>query len=195
MSFVAALNAQQNSDWKLVQLNEDIFDFQLETGDEKRYLELQEIVIPGKKRGPPYAPEEQVIHSPKFAKTFLAEITSKAIRYSAALSQPLHLLVYTTHWRFLPNEVVLKLVARALEATMFPFDRIYFFTRHDVATGRFVLLFPNKDLIKDFSPQQFKDHRYVNFDLGSGVAVAEGDQVGVRFNLSPDATKKLGISK
>jgi hypothetical protein len=65
MLFVAALNAQQNSDWKLVQLNEDIFDFQLETGDEKRYLELQEIVIPGKKRGPPYAPDEQVIHSPK----------------------------------------------------------------------------------------------------------------------------------
>jgi hypothetical protein len=63
MSFVAALNAQQNSDWKLVRLDEDNFDFQLETGDEKRYLELPEIVIPGKKRGLPYASGEQAIHS------------------------------------------------------------------------------------------------------------------------------------
>jgi hypothetical protein len=108
-SFVSALNAAQGSEWSVTPLKEDDFDFELKNAGEERYLELQEIVIPGKKRGPPYAKGEQVIQPGKFAKTILSAITSKAIKYSSTLSRPLDLLVYATHWRFVPNRSVLPL--------------------------------------------------------------------------------------
>src|SRR6516164_8190643 len=60
-SFVDALNGPKDFTWRLRQLAEDDFDFEIESESQKRYLELQEIIIPPKKRGPPYAPGEQVI--------------------------------------------------------------------------------------------------------------------------------------
>jgi hypothetical protein len=194
-AFVDVLNGEQKSDWKVVPLKENDFDFEIQDADEKRYLELQEIVIPGKKRGSPYSPGEQVIDPAKFAKTITDKIASKAIRYPKAVGQPLDLLVYITHWRFLPNQTVLQLVAHELDKSVHPFTRVYFLARHDGSSGQSVTLFPNKDFIKGVSPKQLANNQYVNFDPASGVAVRDGDKVGVRFNLSPATTKKLGFTK
>src|SRR5579863_8137077 len=113
-SFITALNAEQNQDWKLTQLEENDFDFQIEQPREKRYLELQEIIIPGKKHGSPYVTGEQVIQPSKFAKTIIAAIVSKSVRYPTTGTQPLDLLNYVTHWRFRPNDTVIKLVVHGL---------------------------------------------------------------------------------
>jgi hypothetical protein len=194
-AFVSNLNKRDSSDWKVTALDENNFDFEMQNGDEKRYLELQEIIIPGKKRGSPYAPGEQVIEPAKFARTIVGNIKSKALRYSKSQTQPLDLLVYVTHWRFLPNKAVLQLVAHELDKGDHPFSNIHFFTRHDVSSGDSVTLFPNKDLIKGVVPNQVEENHYVNFDPGSGIAINDGDKVGVRFNLSPATTKKLGFGK
>jgi hypothetical protein len=194
-AFVGTLNKERTSDWKVTSLAEDNFDFEMQSGDEKRYLELQEIVIPGKKRGPPYAAGEQAIEPAKFAKTIISNINGKALRYPKNLSQPLDLLVYVTHWRFLPNKAVLQLVAHELDKGAHPFSRVYFFTRHDGSSGDVVTLFPNKEFIKGVIPAQLAQNHYVNFDPASGIAIKEGDKVGVRFNLSPATTKKLGFGK
>ena len=85
-AFVNSLNSEQKSDWKVAPLKENDFDFEIQNSDEKRYLELQEIVIPGKKRGSPYLAGEQVIDSAKFAKTITEKIASKAIRSIPRLS-------------------------------------------------------------------------------------------------------------
>jgi hypothetical protein len=44
-------------------------------------------------------------------------------------------------------------------------------------------------------PAQLAQNHYVTFDPGSGVAINDGDNVGVRFNLSPATTKKLGFGQ
>jgi hypothetical protein len=88
-AFVSSLNNKHNSDWRVTALDENNFDFEMQSGDEKRYLELQETIIPGKKRGPPYAPGEQVIEPAKFARTIIGNIKSKALRYSKTQTQPL----------------------------------------------------------------------------------------------------------
>jgi hypothetical protein len=190
-SFVSVLNSGYGSDWNVRQLTEDNFDFESFCSAERRYLELQEIVIPGKKRGSPYAQGEQVIRSEKFADTVLSEICKKAVKYPSNLSQPLDLLVYNTHWRFLPNKTVLQLVAYDLGATTHPFSKVYFFTRLNPTEGRIVSLFPSGDLIQGFDPRAARGNRYINFDPGSGVPFKDGEKIGVRLNLSSDAVQKF----
>lgn len=114
-AFVNILSAEQKTHWQLVPLKENDFDLEIRAPKEERYLELQEIVIPGKKRGSPYASGEKTINAGKFAKTIIDKIASKAIRYSRSATKPLDLLVYITHWRFLPNQAVLQLVAHELD--------------------------------------------------------------------------------
>ena len=190
-AFVTIFNQEHNTAWQVTRLAENNFDFEMQSGGEKRYLELREIVIPGKKRGPPYAPGEQVIEPAKFAKTINAAVNSKALRYPKTRAQPLDLLIYVTHWRFRPNKAVLQLVAHELDEGAHPFSRVHFLSRHDGSSGQVVTLYPNKDLIKGLIPGQLAQKRYVNFDPGSGVPIRDGDEVGTRFNLSPATTKKF----
>jgi hypothetical protein len=193
-SFVSALNATQASEWSLTPLKEDDFDFELNKAGGGRYLELQEVVIPGKKRGPPYAKGEQVIQPGKFAKTILSAITSKAIKYPSTLSRPLDLLIYTTHWRFVPNRSVLQLVSDGLHKSSHPFANVYFFNRLNETESQTVNLFPSKDLLEGFDRKEAESRAFVNFDPGSGEAFRDGDKVGVRFALSPQVVKTLGKS-
>ena len=51
-AFVIALNKDRDASWSVEALEEHSFDFEMHRNKEKRYLELQEIVIPGKKRSP-----------------------------------------------------------------------------------------------------------------------------------------------
>src|SRR5665213_107303 len=162
-SFVSAQNAAQGSEWNLNPLKEDDFDFEIKNANNERYLELQEIVIPGKKRGPPYATGEQVIQPGKFAKTILSAIASKAIKYPNTLSRPLDLLIYTTHWRFVPNKSVLQLVSDGIHKSSYPFSRIYFFNRLNETESQTVDLFPSRDLLEGFNRSEAESHAFVNF--------------------------------
>jgi hypothetical protein len=190
-SFIETLNASEDPKWALNALAEDDFDFEMSRGDEKRYLELQEVIIPGKKRGPPYAKGEQTIEPAKFAKTIVSAINSKAIKYPPALEQPLDLLIYPTHWRFVPNPSVLQLVCDSLHKSSHPFSNIYFFNRLNENESQRVNLFPSKELLAGFNREEAEATAYVNFDPGSGEAFKDGDRVGVRFALTPTVTKKL----
>src|SRR5262249_4917204 len=188
---VSTLNSEEGSNWNIVPLNEDNFDFELRQAEEKRYLELQEVVIPGKKRGSPYVKGEQVIQPRKFAKKIVSQIMSKAIKYQRGATQPLDLLIYNTHWRFLPNKSVLQLVCHELHNIIHPFSRIYFFTRHNPSEGQVVNICPSTDLLKGFNREEAKGNVYVNFDPGSGEPFTHADKVGVRFALSPTVAKQF----
>jgi hypothetical protein len=192
-SFVSTLNASEEEQWKLEELEENDFDFEVSRAVERRYLELQEIIIPGKKRGSPYAGGEQIIQPAKFAKTIIAGISSKGIKYPLRLGQPLDLLVYITHWRFLPNQAVLQLVCDDLHRIAHPFSKIYFFHRLDEANGHSTNLFPSRDLLKTFDRAGAEARNYINFDPGSGEPYRDGDKVGVRLGLSPATLKKLNL--
>jgi hypothetical protein len=193
-SFISVFNASAEQQWKLEALEENDFDFEVSQVGERRYLELQEVIIPGKKRGSPYAGGEQVIQPAKFAKTIVSGIASKGIKYSSKLGQSLDLLVYITHWRFLPNQAVLQLVCDDLHRMAHPFNKIDFFHRLNEADGQSTNLFPSRDLLKAFDRATAEAKTYVNFDPGSGEPYRDGDKVGVRFAVSPETLKKLNAA-
>ncbi|MBN9091646.1 MAG: hypothetical protein J0J01_32395 [Reyranella sp.] len=100
---MSTLNVGDGRKWVLERLPEADFDFAFHEEGDSRYLELQEIIIPSKKRGSPYTNREQVIRSVKFSDTILSGVQSKAAKYARDVGKPLELLLYVTHWRFLTN--------------------------------------------------------------------------------------------
>jgi hypothetical protein len=190
-AFVEALNAKEGTTWSINRLEENDFDFDLRQGEEQRYLELQEIIIPPAKRGTPYSSREQVIVSAKFSDTILSEIRKKSAKYPRTLGHPLDLLIYVTHWRFLPNQTVQRLVAHHLKHNDHPFARVYELQMLTEKDGTIERLFPN-----DVIPQGF-DHRagtnrYINFDPAECQPVKNANgSIGVALTVGPDALNKL----
>jgi hypothetical protein len=192
LTFAKELNASEGTNWTVEQLREDDFDFVLHSTEERRYLELQEIIIPPAKRGSPYFSREQVIHSGKFSDTIISAIGRKSAKYSRTLGTPLDLLVYATHWRFQPNQMVPKLVAYHLRHTDNPFTRVYQLVLLDEGTGTIEKLFPNDQLLQGFDYAGARATRYANFDPIAGQSVKNPDgSIGVGFTLGSEALKKL----
>jgi hypothetical protein len=189
--FLEALNAKEMTNWSAEQLAEDDFDFIVGDGSEKRYLELQEIVILPKKRGSPYVERDQVIISRKFADTILSEISRKIAKYPKAIHQDLDLLIYNTHWRFQTNKVVVKLLAYPLKLKRHPFSCVYLYTRLAAGFGNLERIFPNDEILRGFDPVAAKNDRYVNFDPAAGRPVKQGDRIGVSFRVSPENLRKF----
>ena len=79
-AFCEVLN-ELELNWSIEPLTENDFDCLMKREGEERYLELQEIVIPGRKRGSPYVDREQVVYSAKFAETILTETRKKIAKY------------------------------------------------------------------------------------------------------------------
>jgi hypothetical protein len=57
-AFIKTLNAMERTNWQVERLQENDFDFLMHRPGEERLLELQEIMIPRKKRSP-YQDREQ----------------------------------------------------------------------------------------------------------------------------------------
>jgi hypothetical protein len=163
----------------------------LESGNSKRYLELQEVIIPPKKRGPPYVDRDQVVRSKKFAETILSEIGKKASKYPKDVGCPLDLLVYNTHWRFLPSDMVLRLVAYDLRERIHPFDAAHFFKRLGGTEGHIDRLFPNDDMLTACDPARVGAHTYTNVDPAIMTPITNGSTIGARFKLSPETLRRL----
>ena len=86
-SLIAGAFAKQQSagtPYQLTQLPQDDFDFKFERNGNVSHLELMEMTFPGKKRGTPYADNEQKIQSEKFSNTIIEGIRRK--RYAKASS-------------------------------------------------------------------------------------------------------------
>jgi hypothetical protein len=90
---------------------------------------------------------------------------------------------------------VLKLVAHGLRGQNLPFARIHYFKRLGGNNG-YVLtsLFPDAEILNDFRSGA-PTSRYANFDPAAAQPFNEGGKVGVRFNLSADTVKKLGLGQ
>ena len=191
-AFAKQLSTNSGTSWIVEQLDERDFDFALSSIEGRRYLELQEIVIPAPKRGTPYASREQVVHSKRFSETIISQIRKKALKYPRGTTCDLDLLVYPTHWRFLTSQIVRQVVAKYLKDNVHPFAHVFEFSMFDENSGVIQVLFPNEQLLTNFRPENVTDHRYVNFDPATRKRVKNDDgSIGVRFDLSPQAFKKL----
>jgi len=188
--FLDALGASEGNVWNCEALREDDFDFSITCNAERRYLELQEIVIPPKKRGNPYIDREQVVQSGKFADTIWSNILQK--QYPTRLELPLDLLIYTTHWRFLPNQIVRQLVASMLKSHSHPFARVYEFSMLSEGKGRFETLYPNDQLLLGLNEAAARTVRYANLDQAQARQTGGPDgSIGARIDLTPSTVKRL----
>jgi hypothetical protein len=193
-AFVKVLNSREGTAWALEQLEENDFDFLLkQVGAAPRILELQEIVIPPPKRGAPYTSTDQVIQSGKFADTIASGILRKAAKYGRPNPErPLELLIYNTHWRFLPNRAVLQLVAHDLKLRPHPFAQVHCLSMHNQRDATLETLFPTATLLNSFDHAKARATRYANLDPARSHPIKNADgSIGVGMDLGPDAVKKL----
>jgi len=91
---------------------------------------------------------------------------------------------------------VLKLAAYGLNGQNLPFARVYYLNRLEMGKGNGIAtrLFPNAAILNGFRPSN-PTSKYVNFDPAAAQPTNEGGNVGVRFNLSADAVRKLGLGQ
>ncbi len=68
---------------------------------------------------------------------------------------------------------------------------MYFFQRMNEIAGHFERIIPHGELLKGFDPRQMKHHRYVNFDPATAKPFKDGNEIGIRFDLSPEVVRKL----
>jgi hypothetical protein len=89
-----------------VQNEENHFDFTLPTAHGDEYVDLVEVVLPG---GYEAAPSSYGVGA--FADHMFALVKKKAKRYGMRRRSNVHLLLYSTDWKFLPSESVIALLS------------------------------------------------------------------------------------
>jgi hypothetical protein len=89
-----------------VQNDENNFDFTLDTASGTEYLDLVEIVLEGG-----YDGASTSIAVGDMADQMFEQIKKKARKYGTRRRSNIHLLLYSTHWKFLPNESLISLLS------------------------------------------------------------------------------------
>jgi hypothetical protein len=89
-----------------IQNVENHFDFTLPTPAGDEYLDLVEVVLPGG-----YVNAPPSIQVGDMADHMLGLVKKKSRRYGARRRSNIHLLLYSTDWKFLPSESVISLVS------------------------------------------------------------------------------------
>lgn len=141
---------------------ENDYDFTVSSYGRPADLELMEIA-------PLKGPYEAAPHSYRpyeFAKAILSGITAKSGHYSRASSpRELFLLLYVTHWSFLPSESALACLRYWCAREPHVFSAIFVFHFLDSIEGVPSWIFPYPtDLLVAFDPEGIRENVCVNLD-------------------------------
>jgi hypothetical protein len=85
--------------FKIVPNKQNDFDFTLVLPGGTISMDLVEFIYRDG-QGKPYDSDQIKIHSFEYAKQLAATVMEKSAHYGGKSTQPIHLLVYITHWRF-----------------------------------------------------------------------------------------------
>lgn len=156
---------------------EDDLDFTLHFPGREAKLDLMEMVFK-EGTGSPYLSQEKIVYSRPFADQVFDKIISKSRSYSNRPTGEKHLLLYTTHWRYTPSDVVLALLSHKLNVTEHVFDAVMFLQRITQDEGRLRFLWPDAPLVAEFDPANYDDHFVINLPP---------DGFELRTHASPDS--------
>ncbi|MBV9361973.1 MAG: hypothetical protein JO292_11345 [Betaproteobacteria bacterium] len=153
-------------------------DFTLQLPGGRTYLELTELQYrdgPGR----PYDSRSQRISTFTYAEQIAGAVQRKAERYGRAGSVPIHLLLYITHWRFLPNEIAIRLAQHLLLTRPPLFENVFLLWPTDEKDATVRVLFPADNPLEGHAADEFREHTYLNLDPAGwrvvpGTSVAEG---------------------
>jgi hypothetical protein len=116
-------------------------DFTLVLPGDKVSMDLVEF-IHRDGEGKPYDGDRIRIQSFDYAKQLVATVMKKSAHYGRAGTQPIHLLVYITHWRFWSNEVAIRLAQHFLQESPSIFENVFFVEPFDRNEGNAHVLYP-----------------------------------------------------
>jgi hypothetical protein len=137
----AAAETQGRSLYDLVsepiQNAENDFDFTLETTSGRQYLDLVEVVLAGGYEG-----ASNAIEVGSFADQLWALVKKKSQKYGVPRRHRVHLLLYSTHWKFLPSDSVIDLLSLYCARKIHSFISIAIVVPIDHNTAQLWRVFP-----------------------------------------------------
>lgn len=165
-----------------IQNPEQDFDFTLPTVDGDEYLDLME-VAPLRQVGGSYERASGSYRHGDFADHIWNGIDAKSRKYGVATRTPIHLLLYTTDWRFLVADNVLDLVAFAALKRKHVFKSMVYSAPMDEETAFVVRVFPPPE--SDFADFNEARQRARVTMLGDPSRMTANPDGSVEIPLSP----------
>ncbi len=133
----------------------DDFDFCLDGDGSCRYLELMEVApLDG-----PYASAAGSYRPYEMAREIVDNIHKKSERYAGvARCEKISLLLYLTHWAFVPNGTTIALMQYGCSEEPHSFEAIYYYRPSNAHAGMLSEIYPTpKDHWVGFDPTAFTD--------------------------------------
>ncbi|HUK10765.1 MAG TPA: hypothetical protein VLX09_23035 [Stellaceae bacterium] len=158
--FMAAMS-RTGAQIKASQNSEDDLDFTLILPGGKIKLELREAFYGTGANSPPYDSRDMRIKSFSYAEQIVAAVRDKS-HYGTAM--PIHLLLYITHWRFLPSETTIRLAQYLLQQARPMFENVFFLSPIDPGQADLRVLYPSNNPLQGKKPEEFRDQWYLNLD-------------------------------
>lgn len=163
------------------------FDFTLQFAETKTYLELREIHyfdIEGggvAATGSPYESRRTVISDFAYAMQIVRAVHRKSYKYGSARKIPIDLLLYITHWRFSPSELVIRLAQHFLLEAPPIFSHVFFVRIRDDAEAEPRVLFPSINPLEGRAPEEFVNSEYIKMDPGKARLIPSTDVGKIGF--------------
>lgn len=161
--FVAAGTAVGFGVLEVTQNIENDIDYSLTLPGGRIDLELTEIIYSAEP-GNPYISGSMPIKCGDFSRQIIDLVMKKSSKYSPLNANPIHLILYITHWSFLPNELVIRLIQHELNITKHIFENIFLLIPLDSKNANLRVLYPSINPLEKYSPQEFYDSTYINLD-------------------------------
>lgn len=163
----------------------DDFDFQIVCDDRRRYLELMELA-PLENFAGGYASAAGAYKPYELARTTVNKVLRKSSRYAGvARESSVLLLLYLTHWTFIPNDTTIALMQYWCCMESHCFEAIYFYRPIDESAGNLSTIHPTpRQHWAGVDPEACRDDVVYNL-LPAGVQVDEEGRPALVFGTTP----------
>jgi hypothetical protein len=150
---------------RIIQNEENDFDFTLETESGARYLELMEYA-PVKSSGITYGSAPSWQSTRKMAEALIAQVIAKAGHYSRAVPTPITLLAYVTDFKFSLDQAQIVFVAYHLHKHKLPFEYVFYLRPVDEHDSQVAKLYPHPpSCFASFDPDALPYEQVLSADL------------------------------
>jgi hypothetical protein len=143
---------------------QDDFDFSLTTSAGPKNVELAEVALLDNQT-PSYRAAPASYKPYDFAQRVLDLILSKSAHYAQRPPTGLHLLLYITHWAFIPSESALKLLQFWTLKRAHGFEGVYWYAPIASQDGIPFLIYPTpSEQWSTFDPESFRSSEVHNLN-------------------------------
>lgn len=145
------------------QNKESYIDYSLSLPSGKVDLELRELLYRDDE-DKPYDSRQIKIMTLSYAQQIYDAVHKKSKHYQQTSAVPIHLLMYVTHWRFVPHEAVIRIAQHLLAETPPIFENVFLLLPFDETEAMVRVLYPSTNPMEGKRIEDFADEWYLNLD-------------------------------